>query len=696
MISALTANNELRRFSRSNMGKATLVSITLMPLLYSTLYLWSFWNPFGNLGELPVALVNNDQGTVVEGQQLNAGSQVTAGLLDDRTLNWQEVSEQEAIDGVRDGTYYFSVELPENFSEAVASPTSDNPEQATLLATYNDRNGYLSTVIGENAMRVMLNTVSDTIGSQAVDRLLVGMLNAGLGVGMAADGADELADGAEQLRDGLFQLQDGSGQLLDSINQLNDGTGQLSAGAGELSSGASELAAGTDELAAAVNDASGAFEQLRDGAEAMSGSLESAGEVAAGANTAVSGVVGAAETASGVQGSTADDIRGIADQLRGINEPTVQQAVAAIDGLADQVASTGLGPNSDLLAELRGVGTTVGDLDYQLNNPAAPLRGTVDAMASGDSQIDELVSGVNQLNEGANQLSAGASELADGANQLNDGAGQLQDGAAQLNDGLGEAADGSVELADGANQLADGLRDGMSAIPQWDPMQRQEVASVMGGPVAVNEENTAGTNTFGAGLAPLFFSMALYMGGLVIYLVLKPMQQRQIGAGVRPLRAAIDSLLPGSLISFLQALAIVGVTMAVTPFRPDSVVAVVAFALLVGLMYAAINQALHAALGPGPGRVTSLSFMMIQMVSSGGMYPPETQPMLLQWIHPFMPMTYAVDGFRQVMYGTYDARLLGSILMVLLFLAIAVAISAATAARDRTWSMSRLHPAVDV
>src|SRR5699024_8578571 len=100
-------------------------------------------------------------------------------------------------------------------------------------------------------------------------------------------------------------------------------------------------------------------------------------------------------------------------------EPTVQQAVAAIDGLADQVASTGLGPESNLLAELRGVGTTVGDLDYQLNNPAAPLRGTVDALASGDSQINELVNGVNQLQEGAGQLSAGASELADGAGQLN-------------------------------------------------------------------------------------------------------------------------------------------------------------------------------------------------------------------------------------------------------------------------------------
>nr|WP_255549603.1 YhgE/Pip family protein [Corynebacterium sp. TAE3-ERU12] len=218
----------------------------------------------------------------------------------------------------------------------------------------------------------------------------------------------------------------------------------------------------------------------------------------------------------------------------------------------------------------------------------------------------------------------------------------------------------------------------------------------MGGPVGVHENNTAGDNTFGAGLAPVFFSMALHVGGLVIFLVLRPLQQRQIGSGVSPLRAAVDGFIPGGIISFFQALCVVGVTMAVTPLRPASITGVVLFAVLVALMYGAINQMLHALLGPGPGRVTSLSLLMVQMVSSGGMYPVETQPFLLSLLHPFMPMTYAVNGFRQVMYGTYDERLVIAVVAILVWIAVAMALTAVAAARDRTWSMSRLHPPIDV
>src|SRR5699024_12178338 len=62
-------------------------------------------------------------------------------------------SAEDASKGVKDGEYYFALEIPENFSQAVASPTTDDPQKAQLRVTYNDANGYLSTLIGQNAMR---------------------------------------------------------------------------------------------------------------------------------------------------------------------------------------------------------------------------------------------------------------------------------------------------------------------------------------------------------------------------------------------------------------------------------------------------------------------------------------------------------------------------------------------------------------
>ncbi|MCY4668847.1 MAG: YhgE/Pip domain-containing protein, partial [Rhodococcus sp.] len=151
MLAGMSLGTELKRFSRGAMPRIALVTIILMPLLYGAMYLWAFWNPFGEVNKVPVALVNTDRGAMVQGQELNAGDEVSQALLDSGELDLHLVSQQEAAQGVSDGTYYFSLTLPENFSEAVASPTTKDPHKAQLQFTFNDVNNYLGTIIGQNA-----------------------------------------------------------------------------------------------------------------------------------------------------------------------------------------------------------------------------------------------------------------------------------------------------------------------------------------------------------------------------------------------------------------------------------------------------------------------------------------------------------------------------------------------------------------
>ena len=80
MIAGLHFNSEIRSFKRHKLTKVALIAIVLMPLLYSALYLWAFWDPFDKVNDLPVALVNSDQGTEVNGKKLNAGDEVVKGL----------------------------------------------------------------------------------------------------------------------------------------------------------------------------------------------------------------------------------------------------------------------------------------------------------------------------------------------------------------------------------------------------------------------------------------------------------------------------------------------------------------------------------------------------------------------------------------------------------------------------------------
>ncbi|MDN6620261.1 MAG: YhgE/Pip family protein, partial [Corynebacterium variabile] len=151
-IAGFHVANELRRFKRARLTRLTIIALILIPLLYSALYLWAFWNPLNKTDALPVALVNSDQGAELNGEETRAGDQVVQGLRDNDQINWTEVSSEEAEQGVKDGKYYFSLALPENFSEAVTSAAGTDAEKARLITHYNDANGYLSTIIGENVM----------------------------------------------------------------------------------------------------------------------------------------------------------------------------------------------------------------------------------------------------------------------------------------------------------------------------------------------------------------------------------------------------------------------------------------------------------------------------------------------------------------------------------------------------------------
>ncbi|EUA58198.1 yhgE/Pip N-terminal domain protein [Mycobacterium intracellulare 1956] len=165
-----------------------IVVLMLLPLVYGALYLWAFWDPFGHTNKMPVALVNSDRGAVVSGQQFNAGAEIAKSLTADGGLDWHVVDLAEARNGVDHGKYYFMVELPPDFSAAIASPVTGQPKKANLIAVYNDANNYISTSIGRTAIGQVLNAVSSRISGQAVNQMLSVVVSSGSGIKQAADG----------------------------------------------------------------------------------------------------------------------------------------------------------------------------------------------------------------------------------------------------------------------------------------------------------------------------------------------------------------------------------------------------------------------------------------------------------------------------------------------------------------------------
>lgn len=646
----LAFGSEIKRFGRSRMTRAAIVVLMLLPLVYGALYLWAYWDPFGQVDKMPVALVNSDRGVEVSGQHINAGAEIAKSLTDDASLNWHVVGEDEARRGVDHGTYYFMLELPADFSEAIASPLTGQPKQANLNAVYNDANNYISSNIGRTAIDQVLNAVSTRISGQAVNQVLSVVVSSGAGIKQAADGAGQLSDGA-------VKVDDGAGQLAAGLHDARSGSAQLATGAKQLSDG---ITRATDPLVAvtsALSKVGGDTRQLEEGTAALRQANEQIGAIA------------------GAQDSAATALSSVIDQLSASPDPIANNAAGTLRGVADDLRAHQFTPQ--IRRQLTDAENAAISMTSSLRDPGSPLNSALDRVG-GKNQ--ELTAKLNQLRSGAQQLAAGNAELASGIAKLDTGAGQLKTGTTQLRSGSAELA---TKLADGAGQ-----------VPDWTPAQKDAIADTIGGPVHLQNSSENAAPNFGTGMAPFFITLALFFGALVLWMVLRPLQNRPIAAEVPAIRVVLASYLPAAAIGLFQAVILYCVVRFALGMQAEHPVAMLGFMTLVSCTFVAATQAVNALVGPAVGRVLLMALLMLQLVSAGGMYPVETTSRPFQVFHHYDPMTYGVNGLRQLILGGIDHRLWQAIVTLLLIWIGALTVSALSARRNRQWNMIRLMPAI--
>ena len=194
-------------------------------------------------------------------------------------------------------------------------------------------------------------------------------------------------------------------------------------------------------------------------------------------------------------------------------------------------------------------------------------------------------------------------------------------------------------------------------MPSWTPQQRTEVARTLSAPVALDLVTHNPAVTFGTGFAPFFLPLALFIGALIVWMLLTPLQSRPIVNGLGALRVVLASYWPALVIALCQVVVMYVVVHFGVGLKAVYPLATVAFLLLVAAAFLALIQAFNAVFGVAVGRVITLAFLMFQLVSAGGIYPVETTAKPFQVIHPFDPMTYAVNGLRQLTVGGVDSRL---------------------------------------
>lgn len=646
MLAGLAFGSEIKRFGRSRMTRAAIVVLMLLPLVYGALYLWAYWDPFGHVNKMPVALVNADKGATVSGQHVNIGEEISKSLTADGSMDWHVLSLDEARSGVDHGNYYFMLELPPDFSEAIASPLTGEPKQANLVAVYNDANNYISSSIGRTAIDQVLNAVSTRISGQAVNQVLSVVVSSGAGIQQAADGARQLADGAAK-------VDDGAGQLATGLHTARPGSAQLATGAKQLSDGINQATDPLLTVTKAVANIGGSTDKLQQGAEALRQANDQIDGIAKAQDSAANALTAVIDQLAGRQDPAANTLRGIQDQLREHQfTPQVRQQLTDAENASIAMTET-----------LRG--------------PGSPLKSALDQVG-GKGQ--ELTNKLTQLRNGAQQLATGNAQLSSGIAKMDDGAQQLKSGTAQLRSGSAELA---TKLTDGAKQ-----------VPTWSNQQKNAIADTIGGPVHLETAHENAAPNFGTGMAPFFVTLALFFGALVLWMILRPLQTRAIAAEVLPLRVALSSYLPAATIGIFQAIILYCVVRFALGMHAAHPVAMLGFMVLISFAFVAATQAINALVGPAVGRVLLMALLMLQLVSAGGMYPVETTSRPFQILHKYDPMTYGVNGLRQLILGGIDGRLWQAVITLLFILLGGLLITSLSARRNQLRNLTRLLPSI--
>ena len=692
------ATYELRRF-KGPLPIIALLFVLLIPTVSGALYLWSTWDPYGKLDQVPVAVVNQDVPVEVQGRTVAAGDRLVAELQADPIFDWQFVDVSEAEQGLADGTYYMIVEIPTDFSENLVSGAGPDPTRATVQIILNDANGYLSDVLAlsaQNRLEAAIDRAAAGAYFEAVfanlETIKVEITTAATTAAQLATQADAIVVQATDQATGITTARDLSAQQLAGLADAKLSSTDLVTSSGDAKAASASLVSGLSTLETSSSQTSSSAADVASTSQQLASSIGPA-------TNSVNAAAGPLGQASADLPVISENLTTISSNLTTLAEtPNLDPTLAlAINTAAGQVATSSSQTNSaagQVSSAANSVDSAAGDLDTASSDASAVATGA----AQVSTGVDAMSTGISTASSSASTVDSSVVTLSTSATDLDAKIGVLQLGAQQLDDGLGTLQTNSAPLADGVtaldtgvNQLATDLLASADRIPTVAPDDALDSEQVLSAPadVEVTIDNPAAV--YGRGLAPLLFAIAIWILGIAVFLVLRPISGRALAGRASSWRISMAGWLPVFGLGALGSLLLLGVVWLGLHLDPINAGGAIGVILLTAATFTAIAHLLRTWLGAA-GSAIMLVLLMVQLTSAGGLYPVETLPAPFRAIHDFIPMTYVVDALRVTFTGGKTDDLWRDVAVLAGFLIVASGLTIFVVHRRRRFRLRDLHP----
>lgn len=684
---------DLKKIVRNPFALIVAIGITIIPSLYAWFNIAACWDPYGNTQGISVAVANTDDGYELSGVSVNVGGMIIDNLAKNDQIGWKFVDEQQAHQGVEDGSYYAALIIPHDFSNKIASVLSDDVQRPSIEYYVNQKKNAIAPKITDKGVSVIQQQINETFISTATE-VIGNLLN-------TAD--QDIQNAKRKPLDGLIE------SLQKADNSLEDFSTAVSA--------FKEASLAIDDV---LNTVEGTMPQAQ---TTLNDAIQSVEDV--------QDLINSSKTASTQVSSSLEDIAGFAKDTGSSARQSLNDAFSLLS-TDTQAAANKLREAKDSLYRVvdfnNKIITSLQGINSALPLPLEGVKHLIGKLESSNGSLNQLI---NSIEEASRTLEETGSLPLDTQNKitasLDRAQGDLSDilsiyktsvrpslekaiddvytsmgnlsglltsmgttipGIDQSLKGTSNALSHTVDALEEVNTLIDKTRNKISGLvselnntsadERWDKLLEiirndpSVTASFMSSPVQINTNNLYSIENYGSAMTPFYTILCLWVGGLVLVAIFKcRVKEDDQLKDLKPTEIYFGRYLIFLFIGLLQTLIVCLGDLYMLKIQCDNVPLFLLSGFVASIVFTNIIYTLTISFGD-VGKALAVILLVVQVAGAGGTYPIEVMPQFFQSVNPLLPFTHGINAMRETIAGIYQNAYWMDMLKMLAYLPISL------------------------
>ena len=659
------------------------VGVMVLPSLYAWFNIQASWDPYGSTDNISVAVSNVDEGTVVQGMELNVGKSIVESLAENEQIGWKFVNKEKALAGVRSGKYYAAVVIPEDFSKNMTSVLTPDIERPKIEYYVNEKKNAIAPKITSKAKTAVQEQVNATFVSTLAevmlkvnDVMVENGMDSGSMINLFLTQLNDLSgdlDGYIALLNSFVSITNSASSLIDTTQvmlpnlntMVDDGSNTVNTMQGALNSGSLNASALAEVISANLNTAADSLDNINTLIQNALDQLDNYGDLSSGGLQSAINMMPLIRQL--FENSVADwkDDESVSGQIAEI-EAQLDKIEADLNSVQNNVTDLNTAKdtlNTEISTEITSCKTKIKALkdtfDYSVKGQ---LETTIQSMQGSLNQTQAILNGVNgDFDEVSEVLDAYSETLDKGNESLRDSLAAAQ----EMKTGLD-----SVITSLSALEISDQYQ-ALMKILETDPTL---LGDFLSSPVNMETKEIYPISNYGSAMSPFYTVLALWVGALILVAIIhvKVLPDEKI-PDAKPYQKFFGRYITFFLIGQVQALITALGDLFYIKIQCHNPFLFWLACACCSFVFTLFMYALTVAF-ENVGEALAVVIMVIQVAGAGGSFPIEVLPAIYQRIYRFFPFPYAIDAMRECICGLYGDYYIRQLAFLLLFVAAALLI----------------------